>query len=514
MNFGSAGNIIVLLALATQACHSTLQDNPAFVFDGKTAMLSLANYEKSDETGQAFSQLIILDKNSTVTIEIVEIPPGVSFFITQIHTHLYNVTLSYDETIIARRYTSGSNIGLVINVNEQNAPKIYVQNDNRANVEALLAVVAYPDNAPVPGGCNMEFDTEIAPYHKLTVTDSTVKVDIQPGASPKSKGIPVPCEANAVQHEMYRLFLPEQDFTSSTYFSSIVDVLTVQGIRANSRKIPSSATGSKMRRVYSAYPGTGSVYAALAITGNNTAAYVPAFTYACSPSNWMDTCQVLRNIGISVFLGCILGLTWLGFWWLYAIPVFAILLATTTLGFFWSSIAYFSSPAGVGYLENDTNFWLIFILLIFFVPLALSVVPDSANIICCAILGSYSVVISIDHYVGSNLKYIIINIVRRATSPGFNVAVIHPPYQSKDICLTVFWIILAVAGIIFQLRLNRGRPPFPPGMSVPGTRNLPQSERTPLLVESRMPISASRSDDHIFESPKWYNRFFPCFKLY
>ncbi|XP_048512047.1 transmembrane 7 superfamily member 3-like isoform X3 [Athalia rosae] len=456
MNFGSAGNIIVLLALATQACHSTLQDNPAFVF------------------------------------------------------------------------------------------------------------------APVPGGCNMEFDTEIAPYHKLTVTDSTVKVDIQPGASPKSKGIPVPCEANAVQHEMYRLFLPEQDFTSSTYFSSIVDVLTVQGIRANSRKIPSSATGSKMRRVYSAYPGTGSVYAALAITGNNTAAYVPAFTYACSPSNWMDTCQVLNspfskvlcavilflgffttflghryfktemfllgflsgallsyitvaivgnygpsgNIGISVFLGCILGLTWLGFWWLYAIPVFAILLATTTLGFFWSSIAYFSSPAGVGYLENDTNFWLIFILLIFFVPLALSVVPDSANIICCAILGSYSVVISIDHYVGSNLKYIIINIVRRATSPGFNVAVIHPPYQSKDICLTVFWIILAVAGIIFQLRLNRGRPPFPPGMSVPGTRNLPQSERTPLLVESRMPISASRSDDHIFESPKWYNRFFPCFKLY
>lgn len=89
----------------------------------------------------------------------------------------------------------------------------------------------------------------------------------------------------------------------------------------------------------------------------------------------------------------------------------------------------FCFSAGLSYLENDVNFWLIFSVIMLSVPLALSVVPDSVNIICCAILGSYATVISVDHYAGSNLKYIIINIVRRATSPGFNLAVVCPPYQ-------------------------------------------------------------------------------------
>jgi hypothetical protein len=53
--------------------------------------------------------------------------------------------------------------------------------------------------------------------------------------------------------------------------------------------------GSQMRRIYSAYPGTGSVYTVIAKHGTATAAYVPSLTYACSTVYWTDTCDVLSE---------------------------------------------------------------------------------------------------------------------------------------------------------------------------------------------------------------------------
>ena len=48
-----------------------------------------------------------------------------------------------------------------------------------------------------------------------------------------------------------------------------------------------------MRRIYSAYTGTGSVYATVAIYENYSSAYVPIFTYACSPLLYPESCKVL-----------------------------------------------------------------------------------------------------------------------------------------------------------------------------------------------------------------------------
>jgi len=48
-----------------------------------------------------------------------------------------------------------------------------------------------------------------------------------------------------------------------------------------------------MRRIYSAYTGTGSVYAAVATYENYSSAYIPIFTYACSPLLYPESCQVL-----------------------------------------------------------------------------------------------------------------------------------------------------------------------------------------------------------------------------
>ena len=46
-------------------------------------------------------------------------------------------------------------------------------------------------------------------------------------------------------------------------------------------------------------------------------------------------------------------------------------------------------------------------------------------------LGSYLLIVTLDYYIGSSVKYIVINIIRRITLPGFEAAIIDSPYGSK-----------------------------------------------------------------------------------
>ena len=64
-------------------------------------------------------------------------------------------------------------------------------------------------------------------------------------------------------------------------------------------------------------------------------------------------------------------------------------------------------------------------------PLILLSFTKSASILSCAIVGSYAIITPIDHYIGSNLKYILVNVVRRATVEDFNWAVIQFPFQVR-----------------------------------------------------------------------------------
>lgn len=65
-------------------------------------------------------------------------------------------------------------------------------------------------------------------------------------------------------------------------------------------QVPEPLEGSQMRRIYSAYPGTGSVYSVTAKSGNSTVAYVPSLTYACSTVYWTDTCDVLSELTVII----------------------------------------------------------------------------------------------------------------------------------------------------------------------------------------------------------------------
>ena len=84
----------------------------------------------------------------------------------------------------------------------------------------------------------MEFSVEIAPYLITTFTESVILVDSQPASAPVPRNKPPPpCESQPVKHDMYHMFLPERDFSSETYFDTLLKMMTVQDIQLNGKKV-------------------------------------------------------------------------------------------------------------------------------------------------------------------------------------------------------------------------------------------------------------------------------------
>ncbi|KPJ13444.1 Transmembrane 7 superfamily member 3 [Papilio machaon] len=327
------------------------------------------------------------------------------------------------------------------------------------------------------------------------------------GAYPGTGAIFVAVAYSALNSSAYSVYVP----TYSYACSPLEESCELLG------KVPQ--TTWRMRRMLGAYPGTGAIFVAVAYSALNSSAYsvyVPTYSYACSPLE--ESCELLDDVlsqllcasllffgmfvcyfghrffktemfliglvsgviityilisliaelerpallGAAILSGTCFGFIWLLFWWFYGIPVFAVLLSTLNLGFLFAALMYFGLPGGFQALQVDFNFWTLFVLIMSITSLILLSTTFLSNILCCAILGGYATVYPIDYYIGSNLKYIIINTVRRAVVPKFNSAVLSPPFQWADTLITFLWLSLATTGFLFQHYQNRRKPPFPP----------------------------------------------------
>lgn len=82
-------------------------------------------------------------------------------------------------------------------------------------------------------------------------------------------------------------------------------------------------------------------------------------------------------------------------------------------------------------LSNDFNYWIPYCCVILMVPALLVSLAEKANILATSILGGYAMIIPLDYYLGSNLRFILINSIRRATVPEFKWAIIDIPFQTK-----------------------------------------------------------------------------------
>lgn len=272
----------------------------------------------------------------------------------------------------------------------------------------------------------------------------------------------------------------------------------------NGQKIPPPTTASPLRRIYTVYPGVGAVYAAVANYEGRTAAYVPVFTYGCNYALYPEDCRVLSSTmskvlcGLTFILGflCIflghycefyeifvmqsvfgtivgyiiaksigsfdfstnisigLGIAVLIVLALYILTAmtvidFGMIISQFTFGCMCSAIYFYIS----GTVENNWVYWSIYLGIVLIV-LIIGALPCGIYVVSNAILSASLVILSIDYMAGSNLKYIMVNVIRRITVPQFNYAIISPPFQVKEISLTVFWILLAIYRIVNQFCSN------------------------------------------------------------
>lgn len=194
-----------------------------------------------------FSSQNILYPNSTIIVSITDIPPSFGFLIMQSHSYKHNLTLSYQKNLDIRYHANGTNIGLVI---EKSTTKLfYITNYHFNNVSFYISIHAYFKNgqyfspaiiqimkiirqtsisAPVPGGCNMEFNIIDAPFMELWYDNNMIRVD----ASQARVSIDGACDVAStnVTHEFYKMYMSEWDHSEKGYFDGLKKMLTIGNI--------------------------------------------------------------------------------------------------------------------------------------------------------------------------------------------------------------------------------------------------------------------------------------------
>lgn len=190
-------------------------------------------------------------------------------------------------------------------------------------------------SAPIPGGCNLEFEMPVSPWLRVSYNHSMVNVDHELAALPSNQGV-LPCESESLHYEVFHYYLSQRDFTEDSFFDAIRLLRTVNGAHEYGREVSLHAFHSFVsysfpnyfcfvsvrfhvsqirsfgftpttRSPFSLYPGVGQVFVVtVTYTGDAsrfapTAAYIPSFTYGCDLSVEGD-CQTLSMPNVFLFL--------------------------------------------------------------------------------------------------------------------------------------------------------------------------------------------------------------------
>ncbi|XP_066146584.1 transmembrane 7 superfamily member 3-like isoform X2 [Euwallacea fornicatus] len=499
------------------------------------------NYLPPGESITKFQKLTNLDYNNI--INITNIHPNVSFMVIQIHTLTENLTLSYTDPIYVNSFTMGNHIGLVWN---DEIPKKYGKNTIEAvlylfrqmpvlaPVDVLLSVKTYTKYDPVPGGCNLSFETEIAPYQKINLSAAVITITSQP---PSVFG--EFCNRNTITTEMYYLFLPENSYNSDEYFQSIEKMMIYENVIKYGIKVRKGMGFTKFKQMYNKYTGTGRVFVVVSTYQGRNCVYVPIVSYGCNVNAWEEDClgsSLYWNITIAFYIICglliclgghrffkitlfiigytfgatimflldqdfsgkgketnacivglLFGIIWVFLWWKFGVLVLAVELTFMLAGVLVASTLLFARWGEIDIFTNDLNFWMLFASIMVVTHTPLLCLKPLYHIIALGLLGSYAFIVAINYYMGGSLHYILINTYRRLTVRNFGMAIVDPPYQRLEIYYTLLWAVIFGLGVYVQYRYSIGKPPFPPHKS--RTEFTYLNERTPLLHEERTIVS-------------------------
>lgn len=149
----------------------------------------------------------------------------------------------------------------------------------------------------------MEFPVEISPFLTTTYDQAITDVTFAPASAPPNMikkwwlNPTYSCDLkpSPLKYDTYRLYVPERDFSEESYFKAVLAMTTLDRIKENGVLVYDKLGASPVKKLFAAYPGTGSVYVVVAKTPLSSSVYVPSFTYDCDASDENNTCQVLSK---------------------------------------------------------------------------------------------------------------------------------------------------------------------------------------------------------------------------
>ncbi|XP_073939165.1 transmembrane 7 superfamily member 3 isoform X2 [Castor canadensis] len=451
------------------------------------------------------------------------ISSNVTFLIFQIHSQYQNTTVSFSRTLLPNTSGTGNDRGLVFILRpEQSMCTWYLETVDAEPVQNVAIPLSYSERDPIPGGCNLEFDLDIDPNLYLDYNFFETTIKFAPANLGYSRGAdPPPCDIGMgrdfrwrLQYDVYQYFLPENDLTEDVLLQHLQKMAQVPQVKANAVKVVTLTANDKTVVSFSTLRGQGVIYNVIVWDPflNTSAAYVPAHTYACSFEAVDNNCASLGRLSTKVFftLFALLGLficffghrfwktgfIFLGFffyilitrltsikydvrllltaiagsiggtflvaaWWRFGILTLCMLCIGLVLGFFVSTMTFFTPLGNLKVFHDDAVFWVIFSCIAILIPVIFMGCLRIMNILTCGVIGSYSVVLAIDSYMYTSLSYITLNVLRRALNMDFHRAFTNVPFQTNDFIVLATWGMLAVSGITLQIGRER-RQPFPP----------------------------------------------------
>lgn len=371
----------------------------------------------------------------------------------------------------------------------------------------------YGKLSPVPGICNTEPGIQIKPYLEVSWTKSLVNLRFrQAGRLQSCKNL------DAFRYNVYQYFLSENDCSESAFMEGYKSMVDPADLTANGQLL-ATLTHRHTSINLTNYPRTGRVIAVVVSWKNESSIYGLAHTFGCNTDPGTengcedpDSTFVWVACALGVFVGAFLALGGhryfkcsqflfgfyagslagyilvslytdnsqtllilltstsglivavfvLALWWFLGIPVLSVILPTLQTGVILASLLMYLPLCGLEAFFSDTTFWLVFTCISLSPTLLFIAFTQKASIISCVVLGSFTFALSVDRYTGSNLRFVLGNVINRILVDDFGKSYRCPPFQRMDLILVTCFVGGIAVGLICQLIVERRKPPFPP----------------------------------------------------
>lgn len=498
----------------------TLADSTPTTITYPNHTLSTPNF--LDHLVDRLPRALNISANSTIWISS-NLKKDDKFLVFEAHCRASAVLMSFEADIAINNYVNSTNPAMIYRNDDAmivRNPGVYILNPHPYTVVVLAMVKAYTATDPVPGWCSTKGGVWPKPYLTLDWSSSLIQLNFSRASL---CGTSLECnDLHSVIYKVYQKYLPRDgwggDKTRDEQFQmALTNFIEIEDIEKTGVQVTS--LGPHMNRlVFASYHPTGSLYAVIAQQGNGTSMYALGHTYGCyvdpltgmCPDKTHTVTKVLYSISIFMglvmafaghkffmtsqflfgfYVGSVVGyillsitfsLTFtqifsltnlcgilvafivLGLWFFLGIPVLSVLLPTLEVGMIVASCILFLPQLNVPSLTNDLYYWLVFLCLVLIMPVILLAFTHKASILSCVIVGATTIAIPVDYFLGTGLRFIFINVVRRATMPRFHEALVLPSLQVEDLMVVLGWLTIAAAALITQLLMERKRHPFPP----------------------------------------------------